>query len=327
MDYSACTLCPRMCGVNRYESLGFCRCRPVPKAARAALHQWEEPCISGIRGSGTVFFSGCTLRCCFCQNHEISSGGFGMDLTAKRLGDIFLELEAQGAHNINLVTPTQYLPSILKALDLVKHRLSIPVVYNCGGYERPETIDALNGYVDIYLPDLKYKSTVLSARYSQAPDYFYWASQAIPAMIRQTGAPVFSQEDGCQLLKKGVILRHMILPGQKEDSKALLDWIADTLPKGQFLISLMSQYTPFYRSQEFPEINRRITTYEYNQVLDYAISRNLTDGYMQKKSSAREEYTPPFQLQGLSPSQMKDTETQTSHETYPNAVPSETAST
>ena len=173
------------------------------------------------------------------------------------------------------------------------------MVYNCGGYERPETIDALNGYVDIYLPDLKYKSTVLSARYSQAPDYFYWASQAIPAMIRQTGAPVFSQEDGCPLLKKGVILRHMILPGQKEDSKALLDWIADTLPKGQFLISLMSQYTPYRKIPEHPELDRRITRYEYDQVVEEALRLGLDLGYMQKKSSAKEEYTPPFGLQGL----------------------------
>ena len=299
MDYASCTLCPRMCGANRYETLGFCRCSAVPKAARAALHPWEEPCISGIRGSGTVFFSGCTLKCCFCQNHAISAEGFGAELTVNRLADIFLELEQQGAHNINLVTPTQFFPSILQALDLVRHRLSIPVVCNCGGYERPETIRQLDGYVDIYLPDLKYFSSELSAKYSQAPDYFSCASRAIPLMLRQTGAPRFREEDGCTLMEKGVIIRHMVLPGQKEDSKALLRWMKNELPEKQFLISLLSQYTPFYQSSRFPEINRRITSYEYDQVVNYALSLGLTDGFMQKKSSAKEEYTPSFRLEGI----------------------------
>lgn len=299
MDYTACRLCPRMCGVNRHEALGFCRCSSVPRIARAALHRWEEPCISGTRGSGTVFFSGCTLKCCFCQNHHISAEGFGAEVTVRRLADIFLELEQQGAHNINLVTPTQFFPSILQALDLVKHRLSVPVVCNCGGYERPETIRRLEGYIDIYLPDFKYFRSELSARYSQAPDYFSCASRAIPLMIRQTGAPRFREEDGCSVMEKGVIIRHMVLPGQKEDSKALLRWMRDSLPKKQYLISLLSQYTPFYQSSRFPEINRRITSYEYDQVVDCAVSLGLTDGFMQKKSSAREEYTPSFRLQGV----------------------------
>lgn len=225
-----------------------------------------------------------------------------MDLTVARLADIFLELEQQGAHNINLVTPTQFFPSVIQALDRVKHRLSIPIVCNCGGYELPETIAMLDGYVDIYLPDLKYFSSELSARYSQAPDYFYHASRAIPLMIRQTGAPVMAEEQGCTLMKKGVIIRHMVLPGQKEDSKALLHWIRDTLPENQFLISLLSQYTPFYESSRFPEINRRITSYEYDQVVDCALSLGLTEGFMQKKSSAREEYTPSFRLEGILPS-------------------------
>ncbi|HIX25762.1 MAG TPA: radical SAM protein [Candidatus Lachnoclostridium avicola] len=301
MDYTHCRLCPRQCGVNRLEAAGFCRCGSSPRVARAALHFWEEPCISGVRGSGTVFFSGCTLKCCFCQNYSISSGGFGKDIDVRRLGDIFLELEDKGAHNINLVTPTQYLPSILAALDLVRHRLTIPIVYNSGGYERPETIRELDGYVDIYLPDLKYFDSSLSGRYSAAPDYFSFASRAISAMIRQTGAPVLAEEEGCTLMKKGVIIRHMVLPGQKEDSKKLLRWMKESLPEGHFFLSLLSQYTPFFRSSEFPEINRRITTYEYNQVLDFAISLGLTAGFMQKKSSAREEYTPPFDLEGVDP--------------------------
>ena len=299
MNYSSCELCPRRCLADRQTSLGFCRCGVLPKVARAALHLWEEPCISGRRGSGTVFFSGCTLKCCFCQNYAISSEGVGKEITPRRLGDIFLELEEKGAHNINLVTPTQYLPSILSALDLVRHRLTVPVVYNCGGYERTETIQMLDGYVDIYLPDLKYRSNSLSARYSAAPDYFLYASQAIPAMIRQVGAPVISEKEGYPLMERGVIIRHMVLPGQKEDSKALLSWVRDALPQGSFLISILSQYTPFFRSGEFPEINRRITTYEYQQVVDYAVELGLTEGFMQKKSSAREEYTPPFDLEGV----------------------------
>lgn len=307
MDYRACSLCPRMCLVDRTKELGYCRCSDTVKAARAALHMWEEPCISGVNGSGTVFFSGCTLRCCFCQNYTLSSENFGREISGRRLADIFLRLQDQGAHNINLVTPTQYLPSILEALDAVRHRLQIPIVYNCGGYERKETIDALSGYVDVYLPDFKYMSSELSARYSNAAGYFDAASRAIPAMIRQTGAPVFEKyrldlpesPTNPLLLKKGVMIRHMVLPGQKEDSKRLLLWMKEHLPDKEYLISLMSQYTPFYRSSDFPEIHRRITSYEYNQVLDFAVSLGLTDGYMQKKSSAKEEYTPPFDLEGI----------------------------
>ena len=303
IDYSACRLCPHMCQVDRTITKGFCGCGPRIKAARAALHMWEEPCISGKRGSGTIFFSGCTLRCCFCQNYTISSEGYGTEISENRLADIFLELEEKGAHNINLVSPTPYIPSILHALDQVKHRLSIPVVFNCGGYEQIETLDLLKGYVDIYLPDFKYFSPELSLKYSKAADYFSAASKAIPAMISQTGSPVMEEDPDshCLLMKRGVIIRHLVLPGQKEDSKKLLDWIAGNLPKDSFFISLLSQYTPFHRSKEFPEINRRITSYEYNQVLDHAIALGLDQGFMQEKSSAKEEYTPPFNLEGILP--------------------------
>lgn len=296
LTYQPCTLCPRMCKTDRTISTGFCGCTQQPKAARAALHMWEEPCISGSKGSGTVFFSGCTLKCVFCQNYQISSQGFGKEITAGELANLFLKLQNQGAHNINLVTATQYLPSVLEALDCVRDSLVIPVVYNCGGYERIETIKALEGYVDIFLPDLKYYSPEISAKYSQAPDYFNVASLAILQMIKQTGKPVF---DDNGVMKKGVIIRHMVIPGQKDDSIRLLCWIKDNLPENQFQISLLSQYTPFYRSHEYPEIDRRITSYEYNKVLDTAIELGLVDGYMQKKSSAREEYTPPFNLEGL----------------------------
>lgn len=294
--YKDCTLCPRNCHADRTVHPGFCGCGPKIRAARAALHFWEEPCISGTGGSGTIFFSGCTLRCCFCQNYPISSKLFGKEISVNHLADIFLSLQDQGAENISLVTATQYLPSILPALDLVKDSLRIPVVYNCGGYEKTETLKLLDGYIDIYLPDLKYFDNQLSARYSGAGNYFQYASAAVSEMIRQTGAPSF---DDRNVMQKGVIIRHMVLPGMRHDSVRILQWMHDHLKKGSFLLSLMSQYTPFYKAGEYPEINRRITTYEYRKVLDTAIALGLTEGYMQKKSSAKEEYTPPFDLEGL----------------------------
>ena len=296
LDFTNCHLCPRNCGVNRNISEGFCGCSSTLKASRAALHHWEEPCISGTRGSGAVFFSGCTLKCCFCQNYLISQGSFGKEITPKHLGEIFISLQEQGAHNIDLITATQFLPLILPALDLVKHKLHIPVVYNCGGYEKKETLALLKDYIDIYLPDLKYYSSVLSKRYSKAENYFEVASSAILSMIEQTGGLEYDQHG---ILQKGVIVRHMVLPGCKDDSIQLLHWMKDTLPEGNYLLSLLSQYTPFYKSCEYPEINRRITTYEYNKVLDTAIALGLTDGFMQEKSSAKEEYTPPFDLEGI----------------------------
>ena len=285
--YRNCSLCPRMCKADRGLATGFCGCGDVLTAARAALHHWEEPCISGASasgGSGTVFFSGCTLGCCFCQNHQISSGHFGREMTAKELGQAFLRLQDQGAYNINLVTPTQYLPHIISALDQVRFKLTIPVVYNCGGYERVETVKALKDYVDIWLPDFKY--------------YFETAAAAIRQMIDQTGAPVY-QSASPGLLAKGVIIRHMVLPGQRHDSIALLEWISGSLPRGRYMISLMSQYTPYIRNREFPELNRRITSYEYGKVVDAAIRLGLTQGFMQEKSSAKEEYTPAFNLEGV----------------------------
>lgn len=296
LDTTSCSLCPRNCGIDRNTSVGFCGSKNKIMAARAALHHWEEPCISGTKGSGTVFFSGCTLKCCFCQNYEISAGKIGKEITPERLGEIFLSLQEQGAHNISLVTATQFLPWILPALDAVKHKLKIPVVYNCGGYEKTEIIELLKDYVDIYLPDLKYYDSALSARYSKAGDYFKAASKAILQMVKQTGKPVFDSEG---IMQKGVIIRHMILPGCKEDSINLLHWLKNHIPEDAYLISLMSQYTPFYKSCDYPEINRRITTYEYNKVLDEAISLGLTNGFMQEKSSAKEEYTPPFDLEGI----------------------------
>lgn len=287
-----------MCGADRRSQTGFCGAGDKIRIARAALHHWEEPCISGTRGSGAVFFSGCTLKCVFCQNYTLSHENFGKEITVNRLSEIFLELQAQDAHNINLVTATHYLPSVREALRLAKPDLKIPVVFNCGGYERVETLREYSDCIDIYLPDLKYWSSSLSGKYSAAENYFNAASKAIPEMIRLTGGLTWDSENP-SLLKKGVIIRHMVLPGAKEDSLRLLRWMHDTLPPGTFLLSLMSQYTPFYKSSCYPEINRRITTYEYEKVLDEAIRLGLVNGYMQEKSSAKEEYTPPFDLSGV----------------------------
>lgn len=296
LDITCCQLCPRTCKVNRTVSTGFCSCTNEVKAARAALHLWEEPCISGTQGSGTVFFSGCTLKCCFCQNSQISCENFGKTLSVSQLSEIFLKLQEEGAHNLNLVTPTQYLPFIIEALDNIKKLLSIPVIYNCGGYERPEVISLLKDYVDIYMPDLKYYDASLSFSYSKAKDYFSFASKAIQKMIEQTGVPTFNKEG---ILQKGVLIRHLVLPGCKEDSMKLLEWLNETLPRNSFLLSLLSQYTPVYKAAKHPKINRRVTTYEYNKVLDKAIFLGLTQGFMQERSSASSTYTPSFQLEGL----------------------------
>lgn len=298
MNYESCTLCPRMCGADRTKAPGFCGASHQIKAARAALHQWEEPCISGTAGSGTVFFSGCTLKCVFCQNYPLSHENYGKEISVTRLSEIFLELQEKGAHNINLVTATQYLPSIRLALKLARPALHIPVVYNSGGYERTETIREFSDCIDIWLPDLKYYDSGLSEKYSAARNYFPIASEAIKEMVRVSGGLAWDPEKP-GLLKKGVVIRHMVLPGAKEDSIRLLHWIKNELPPGQFLLSILSQYTPFYKSSQYPEISRRITTYEYQKVVDTALELGLTDGYMQEKSSAKEEYTPPFDLNGI----------------------------
>ena len=291
-----CELCPRRCGADRTRQAGYCGAGSALRVARAALHFWEEPCISGTRGSGTVFFSGCPLKCCYCQNWKISAEGFGKEIALERLTEIFLELQAKGAHNLNLVTATPWLEWILPALDEARRRgCTLPVVYNTGGYETLKTVERLAPYVDIWLADVKYVSPALSREYSGAADYFAVCEQAVTRMLELTGAPVY---DGEGILQRGVILRHLALPGCLEDSKAVLDWMA-ALPKGSFIPSLMSQYTPFYKAAEHKNLRRRISTWEYRQVIDRAVDLGLTEGYMQEKSSAREEYTPPFDLEGV----------------------------
>lgn len=292
--FSKCRLCPRQCGVNRHLTVGVCGVNSALKAARAGLHLWEEPALSDGNGSGTVFFSGCTLKCCFCQNYQISHEGFGKEITIEKLGNIFLELQDQGANNINLVNPTHYVPHIISALDNIKHKLNIPVVYNSGGYDNIETLKLLKDYIDIYLPDLKYFSPELSNKYSHAKNYFEYASQAILEMHNQQPKLIWNGN----LLKKGLIIRHLTLPGCRHDSIKIINWIAENLPVDSFMISLMSQYTPTYKSKNYPEINRKITTFEYNSVLDETIKLNL-NGYTQNKASASAEYTPDFNLEGL----------------------------
>ena len=296
---SRCALCPRRCGADRAAGqAGYCGAAGTLKVARAALHFWEEPCISGTRGSGTVFFSGCALKCCYCQNYPISAENFGREITVERLAEIFLELQSQGAHNINLVTPGQWQPWIIAALDKARaDGLRLPIVCNTGGYETAESVARWQGYIDIWLADLKYVSPALSAQLSAAPDYFAVAKTAVEAMMAQAGRPVCDAEG---MMRRGVILRHLALPGHIDDSFAVLDQMAawNDADPGCFVPSLMSQYTPFYKAKE-AGIGRRITTYEYRRVVNYAVDKGLAAGYMQQRSSAKEEYTPAFDLSGV----------------------------
>lgn len=287
-----CTLCPRRCGAERTAEAGggFCRMPAGLRVARAMLHRWEEPPISGRNGAGTVFFSGCTLGCVYCQNGDISAGGFGKDISTARLREIFEELIGQGAHNIELVTPTHFLPWILPALT---PRLPVPVVYNCGGYERVETLRTLEGLVDVYLPDLKYADGTLAAALSGAADYFPVACQAIREMFRQVGPYVL--EDG--LLTRGVVIRHLVLPGYLDNTRQVLDWIAETFGPGDVLVSLMSQYTP--TNNMTGRMARRVTAAEYRAAAAYMRNCGITDGFVQERTSAEEAYTPAFDGQGV----------------------------
>ncbi|MBE5783444.1 MAG: radical SAM protein [Clostridiales bacterium] len=286
-----CELCPRECRVDREIQKGYCGMGLQPKIARAALHFWEEPCISGTRGSGTIFFSGCTLRCAYCQNYPISHEGQGKEITPYRLAEIFKMLEEKGAHNINLVTGTPFVPAILEALSIYKPH--IPMLWNCGGYEKVETLKLLEGAIDIYLPDFKHVSPRLSALCAGAPDYFERASQAILEMCRQTGAPQYD-ENG--ILQKGTLIRHLILPGCTMDSIKVLNYIAENIPKGT-PVSLMRQYSPVPWCK-IKGLDRRVTDAEYERVLSHYQLLELS-GYTQEKESADTAYTPPFDLTGV----------------------------
>lgn len=292
-----CRLCPRECMADRaHGELGYCRMPMEPYAARAALHYWEEPCISGSEGSGTVFFSGCTLRCVFCQNHAIASGTAGKKVSIGRLAEIFLELQEQGANNVNLVTAGHFLPSVVRAIENAKALgLKIPVVYNTGGYEKADTLRCLEGLVDIWLPDYKYQSTELAGRYSHAADYPMRAKEALAEMVRQAGSPVF---DSRGMMKKGVIVRHLVLPGCVYDSKDVLEYLHDAWGE-QIWVSIMSQYTPLPHVRCFPELNRKVTAEEYGEVVDYVRFLGMKQVYVQMEACAEESFIPAFDGQGI----------------------------
>ncbi|MDE7222280.1 MAG: radical SAM protein [Acetatifactor sp.] len=315
-SYASCTLCPRHCRVNRLAGeTGYCGQTAQLRAARAALHMWEEPCISGAAGSGTVFFSGCNLRCIYCQNHDIALGQTGKEISPDRLTEIFLELQQKGAANINLVTPTPYVPTVAYSLRQARlHGLSLPVVYNCGGYEDTGALKQLEGLVDIYLPDLKYKSAELSVRYSHTPDYFEKATAALAEMLRQVGRPVFCSPHNTNrspspasgsvypidtpLLRRGMIVRHLVLPGQVKDSKKILHYLHDTYGNDIY-VSVMCQYTPLSHVADFPDLNRLVTSEEYERVVNYCIRLGMENVYIQEGDVARESFIPPFDLSGL----------------------------
>lgn len=335
-----CMLCPRECGVNRKNGeTGVCGQTAAIKAARAALHMWEEPCISGQNGSGTVFFSGCNLGCVFCQNHNIATGKAGIEISIERLAEIFLELQEKGANNINLVTAGHFVPQVVEALKQAKQQgLFLPVVYNTSSYEKVETLRLLEGYVDIYLPDLKYVDSTISNRYSHAADYFTYASAAIAEMVQQVGEPEFvfertagkesssaefladekkkiseqqnnmifdaaeyqerSEAGESLLMRKGVIVRHLVMPGCVEDSKRVISYLLKTYGN-QIFISIMNQYTPLPQCREYPELSRRVTEEEYDAVVDYAIGLGIENGFIQEGDVAEESFIPEFDGEGI----------------------------
>lgn len=296
-----CTLCPRNCAVDRENGeRGICGQTETLKVARAALHYWEEPCISGTKGSGTVFFSGCSLHCVFCQNRNIANGDAGKEISTERLAEIFLELQQKGANNINLVTPGHFVPQIVTALRAAKQRgLVIPIVYNTGSYESVDTIRRLEGLVDIYLPDFKYMDAALGARYSHAADYSDVAKASIAEMVRQTGNPEFFEDAGeGELMRRGTIVRHLLLPGQKEDSKAVIRYLYETYGDSIY-ISIMNQFTPLAGLEDYPEINRRVTEEEYDEVVDYAIALGVENGFIQEGETAEESFIPEFDGEGV----------------------------
>ena len=293
LSYQNCTLCPRRCGVDRTNGqLGFCRQPDRIYAARAAAHYWEEPVISGSFGSGAVFFSGCTLKCLFCQNGVISQENLGKEISHSHLREIFLRLIEDGVQNINLVTPTHFLPSILPALT---PKLPVPVVYNCGGYERVETLRELEGLIDIYLPDMKYSDSALAGALSAAPDYVETAKAAIGEMYRQVGGAVIEDE----IMQRGMIVRHLMLPGALDNTLGVLDWFSGAFPKGDVLFSLMSQYVPMGRAKAMPPYDRRITEDEYDAALSYLELLGIEHGFTQDFSAATEDYIPDFSFEGL----------------------------
>ncbi len=295
--YENCLLCPRKCGINRSTGqTGVCGVSSEIKVARAALHYWEEPCISGKRGSGAVFFSGCSLHCVFCQNREISDGKAGKVISKERLSDIFMELAGKGANNINLVTPGQYIPDIVWAVNDAKSRgMKLPIIYNTSGYENVTELKLLEGIVDVYLPDFKYMDSTLSARYSRAKDYPSVAKQALSEMVRQQPDVVI--DDATGLIQKGVIVRQLLLPGHVNDAKAVLKYLYDTYHDHVY-ISMMSQFTPI-ALEDYPEINRTVTKREYERLVNYALEIGITNAFIQEGDVAKDSFIPAFDCEGV----------------------------
>ena len=295
--YENCLLCPRKCGINRSTGqTGVCGVSAEIRVARAALHYWEEPCISGKKGSGAVFFSGCSLHCVFCQNREISDGKAGKVISKERLSDIFLELKAKGANNINLVTPGQYIPDIVWAVNDARSRgMKLPIVYNTSGYEDAKELKLLDGIVDVYLPDFKYMDGALSAKYSRAKDYPSVAKQALSEMVRQQPSVVI--DDATGLIQKGVIVRQLLLPGHVNDAKAILKYLHDTY-QNSIYISMMSQFTPI-ALKDYPEINRTVTRREYERLIDYALKIGITNAFIQEGDVAKDSFIPAFDCEGV----------------------------
>lgn len=289
---SGCNLCPHNCNVNRLEGkIGRCKCNAKVKIALASLHYYEEPCISGENGSGTVFFSNCNLNCKYCQNYEISQMGKGREIEIEELAKIFLEQQEKGVNNINLVTPTSYVYHIIEALDIAKKNgLKIPIIYNTNGYENIETIELLKGYIDVYLPDLKYYSNDISKKYSNIDNYFETATKAIKKMYEQVGKTVFNEEG---IIQKGVIIRHLVLPNHILNSKHILKWIKENMPSDVY-VSVMAQYFPTYKAKEDKQINRKLKKKEYKQIEEYLYSLELENGYIQELGEHEEEYVPNF---------------------------------
>ncbi|MCI9039670.1 MAG: radical SAM protein [Clostridia bacterium] len=294
MNLRECNICPRNCKIDRTKgNIGYCKCDDKIKIALASIHHYEEPCISGQNGSGTVFFSNCNLRCIYCQNYEISQQGKGKEITIEQLAKIFLKQQAKGVHNINLVTPTMYAKQIKEALIISKSEgLFIPVIYNTNGYENVQTLQELEGLIDIYLPDLKYYSEELGKKYSKVDGYFEVATKAIQEMNRQVGQPVFNKNG---IIQKGMIIRHLVLPNHLQNTKHILKWIKENMPEGSY-ISVMAQYFPTYQAKKDESMNRKLTLKEYREIESYLYTLNLQNGYMQELGEHEEEYVPKFDL-------------------------------
>lgn len=306
MNLSSCDICPRACGIDRTTAKGLCGEGEAVRLARAALHFWEEPPISGEAGSGAVFFSGCPLRCVYCQNGSIASGEVGKEVTVDRLARIFLELQEKGALNVNLVTPTHFVPQIVEALDLARSEafsdepLRLPIVYNTSGYESVDTLRSLKDHVDVFLTDFKYASSDLARRYSNAPDYPEVASRALDAMFDVAGPFTYDEYEDEQRLRRGVIVRHLLLPGQLEDSKRVMELIASKPYRDDIIVSIMNQFTPAQTSmQSHPELMRQVSADEYDELIDYALDLGLENSFMQEDGTALESFIPAFDYEGV----------------------------